>query len=100
MPKSIHRPEHQVFTALCRDVRKQAGLSQEALADKLKRPQTFVSSVERGLVRQDFLQLRDWCTRCGTTVAELALEFETRMRAQRRTLKVSKPATKKREPGS
>jgi transcriptional regulator with XRE-family HTH domain len=80
MPKSIHRAEFLVLCELLRDVRLQAGLTQTVLAKKLKRPQTFVSTVERGLVRQDFLQLRDWCLRCGTTLEALSAEFEVRLK--------------------
>ncbi|MBN8741085.1 MAG: hypothetical protein BGP24_20060 [Lysobacterales bacterium 69-70] len=80
MPKSIHRPEHAQLVSLLRELRLRAGLTQAALARKLKRPQTFVSTVERGLVRQDFLQLRDWCARCGTSVSALSDEFEVRLK--------------------
>jgi transcriptional regulator with XRE-family HTH domain len=90
MPKSIHRPEHQVVCAVLRDVRLNAGLTQEVLAKKLKRPQTFVSTVERGLVRQDFLQLRDWCTKCGSTVADMATEFEVRLAAKKKSTRGAK----------
>jgi len=84
MPKSIHRPEHAELVALLRELRLRAGLTQAALARKLKRPQTFVSTVERGLVRQDFLQLRDWCARCGTSVSALSDEFEARLKETKR----------------
>jgi transcriptional regulator with XRE-family HTH domain len=96
MPKSIHRPEHQLFTDLLRDMRKQAGLTQATLAKKLKRPQTFVSTVERGLVRQDFLQLRDWCKRCGVSVADLALEFEAQLSIRNKAGKATKKTAGRR----
>lgn len=84
MPKSIHRPENVTLITLLREVRLRAGLTQAVLAQKLKRPQTYVSTVERGLVRQDFLQLRDWCLRCGTTLAVLADEFEGRVKESKK----------------
>lgn len=84
MPKSIHRAEYLVLCELLRDVRLHAGLTQAALAKKLKRPQTFVSTVERGLVRQDFLQLRDWCLRAGTTLEALSAEFEVRLKESKK----------------
>jgi transcriptional regulator with XRE-family HTH domain len=80
MPKSIHRFEHTLLCDLLRELRQRAGLTQAVLARKLKRPQTFVSTAERGQVRQDFLQLRDWCARCGTTLSALADEFEARLK--------------------
>lgn len=84
MPKSIHRDEHLLVRQLLREVRKRAGLSQVELAVRLGRQQTYVSTSERGLVRQDFLQLRDWCAECGTTLAALAQEFEDRLKASQR----------------
>jgi len=92
MPKSLHRPEHKLFMALLRDMRRHAGLTQEVLAEKLKRPQTFVSAVERGRVRQDFLQLRDWCGYCGTTVARLADDFEEKLTIRKNALKRAREA--------
>ncbi|MBL8297787.1 MAG: helix-turn-helix transcriptional regulator [Rhodanobacteraceae bacterium] len=92
MPKSIHRAEYLVLCELLRDVRLQAGLTQVALAKKLKRPQTFVSTVERGLVRQDFLQLRDWCVRCGTDLQALSAEFEVRLKEAKKGARRAKAA--------
>lgn len=39
------------------DVRKQAGVSQDELADRLEKPQSFVSACERGQRRIDLLEL-------------------------------------------
>jgi transcriptional regulator with XRE-family HTH domain len=38
------------------DSRKKAGLSQDALADRLKRPQSYVSKFERGERRLDVVE--------------------------------------------
>lgn len=92
MPKSIHRAEFTVIRELLREVRLRAGLTQADLARKLKRPQTFVSTVERGLVRQDFLQLRDWCVKCGTTLSAVSDEFELRVKAAKKAERVTKKA--------
>jgi hypothetical protein len=54
-------------------------MSQEALARELGRPQTFISAVERAIIRVDYLQIRDWCRACGTTVAKLATQVERRL---------------------
>ena len=79
--KSIHRAEYSVFCQLLRDTRRAAGLSQVTLAQQLGRPQNYVSAFERGKLRQDFLQLRDWCHACGTDVVALATAFEERWAA-------------------
>jgi len=54
-------------------------MSQEDLAQELGRPQTFVSAVELAKVRVDFLQIRDWCRACGTTVAKFVAQVERRL---------------------
>jgi transcriptional regulator with XRE-family HTH domain len=83
MPKSLTRPEYRVFCALLRDTRLRAGISQESLARHMEKPQTFISGVERGQLRLDFLQIRDWCQCCGTSVSKLALLFERRLKRRR-----------------
>ena len=83
MPKSIHRRENDLLSEVLRDVRMAAGFSQVLLSEKMKRSQSFVSTAERGLVRLDFLQLRDWCALCGTTVNAFSDTFEQRLKQQR-----------------
>ena len=78
MPKSIHNDDYKIFCALLREVRERAEVSQMALAHHMKRTQTFISAAERAEVRLDFVQIREWCLGCRTTVAKLALLFERR----------------------
>lgn len=56
MLKSIHSPAQQVFCSLLRDERKKAGLSQNLLAERLNKPQSFVAKVEKGERRLDLLE--------------------------------------------
>lgn len=76
--KSIHRPEYQAFCTVLRDLREEAKLRQSDLAAKLGVPQAYVSAYELGKVRQDFVQLRDWCEACGRSLADLVAAFEDR----------------------
>lgn len=60
MPKSIHSAEYKMLTELLIATRKRAGLTQQQLADKLGRPQSWVAKTEGGERRLDiieFLQL-------------------------------------------
>lgn len=59
MPKSIYREPYKQLCAILIARRKAAGLSQYALADKLKRPQSFVAKVEGGERRIDVLEFLD-----------------------------------------
>lgn len=54
--KSLRRPEHQVLCNLLVQARHKAGLSQEILAKRLKRPQSFVAKYEGSERRLDVLE--------------------------------------------
>ncbi|AKJ66933.1 XRE family transcriptional regulator [Pandoraea thiooxydans] len=60
MPHPIHDPRYQRIAALLADLRKQRGLLQQDLADRLGRPQAFVSKVESGVRRLDLIELTDY----------------------------------------
>jgi len=48
MATSIHSPRHQLLRKLLVEQRSKNGLTQQALADLLGRPQSFVSKYENG----------------------------------------------------
>ena len=75
-PKSIYRPEILAVVGLLRGLREVTGLNQTAFATKLGRSQAYVSQAERGAVRLDVLQLRDWCHACGTDLVTFAQDIE------------------------
>jgi transcriptional regulator with XRE-family HTH domain len=56
MSKSIHSPEHLRLRELLITVRKAAGLTQEEVAGRLKRPQSFVAKYEGGERRIDVVE--------------------------------------------
>ncbi|UGB44704.1 helix-turn-helix domain-containing protein [Frateuria edaphi] len=78
--KSLYRPENQAFLATLRAVRTRAGLTQKDLGDLLGRSQNYVTAAERGAVRLDGLQIRDWCKACGTDLVAWAREVEKTLR--------------------
>lgn len=53
--KSVHRPDNQAVLDSLRELREDADLLQSELAERLGRPQSFVSSAERGVIRLDAL---------------------------------------------
>lgn len=77
--KSVHRDEFSLYTELLRAIRQEAGHTQISIAAKLGRPQNQISTIERGKVRLDFLQLRDWCLACNTTLVAMAARFDERL---------------------
>lgn len=54
--KSVHTAQQQAFCALLRQARLKAGLTQHALAERLKKPKSFVAKVEGGERRLDVLE--------------------------------------------
>jgi transcriptional regulator with XRE-family HTH domain len=54
--KAVRTPKYIQLRQLLVDARKNAGLSQDALADRLKRPQSYVSKFERGERRLDVVE--------------------------------------------
>lgn len=60
MPKSVYSPAYERLRELLIQARKEAGLTQNELASRLGRPQSYVSKYENGERRLDlieFLQL-------------------------------------------
>jgi transcriptional regulator with XRE-family HTH domain len=54
MPSSLHSQSYQAFRALLISSREAAGLTQVQVAERLGKPQSFVSKYERGERRLDF----------------------------------------------
>ncbi|PLZ02683.1 XRE family transcriptional regulator [Burkholderia sp. WAC0059] len=60
MVHPIHDPRYQRIADLLAELRKERGLLQQDVADRLGRPQAFVSKVESGLRRLDLIELMDF----------------------------------------
>lgn len=55
---------------LLRQWREEAGLTQRALAAKLRKPHSYVHKVETGGRRIDPVEFADWCRGCRVDPAE------------------------------
>ncbi|MDD2776704.1 MAG: helix-turn-helix transcriptional regulator [Gallionella sp.] len=56
MLSSLHNPDYQIFRSLLIKERELSGLTQVQLAEKLGKPQSYVSKYERGERRVDFAE--------------------------------------------
>lgn len=56
MKKALYERSYAAFTELLKEERRNAGLTQAALAKKLRRPQSYVSKYERGDRRLDVIE--------------------------------------------
>jgi transcriptional regulator with XRE-family HTH domain len=54
--KSVHSPDQAAFCGLMIGARKAAGLTQQALALRLKKPQSFIAKYEGGERRLDVVE--------------------------------------------
>lgn len=56
LTKSLHLPEHRALCDLLTTTRRKAGLTQQVVAKRLKRPQSFVAKYEGGERRLDLIE--------------------------------------------
>jgi transcriptional regulator with XRE-family HTH domain len=78
--RTIYTAEHRKVVALLRTIRQEAGLRQVDVAERLGRPQSFVSKYESGQRRLDLIELRAICQALGTSLPK----FVRRLQGQRR----------------
>ena len=76
MEKSLYSREYALFLKVLRQMRKQAGLTQITLAERIRATQTFVSKCERGERRIDFVEVSEWCSALGIEMGELLQRFD------------------------
>lgn len=57
MSKSIHSSEYKTVIKKLREAREAAGLTQQEAAEKLGKPQSYISKIERGERRLDIVEL-------------------------------------------
>jgi transcriptional regulator with XRE-family HTH domain len=78
--RELGSSRHEILRRLLRERRERANLSQQEVADRIGRGQTFVSAVERGQHRVSVLELLDFAEAIGFDAAS----------ALRRVAKVAK----------
>lgn len=71
LKKSIYSEKHKKLCELMIRARKDAGFTQQELADKIKRPQSFIAKYERGERRLDLIELIEISKFIGLNVEDL-----------------------------
>jgi transcriptional regulator with XRE-family HTH domain len=71
--------EYEIFVTLLIEARKKAGLSQQELAARLKKPQSFVSKYERGERRLDVVEFLHVARALGVPATEIITEIEKKL---------------------
>jgi transcriptional regulator with XRE-family HTH domain len=85
MGKSIGTSEQKKLLTLLRQIRIDAGLRQIDLANRLKRPQSFVSKYESGERRLDLLEVRQVCKAAGINLTSFAAQLERSLKPKLKT---------------
>jgi transcriptional regulator with XRE-family HTH domain len=75
MRKSTHTPHFEALRARLAELRKEAGLTQRQLAEKLGREHSFVWRVEKGERRLDLVEFYWVCRELGVDAAETYSEL-------------------------
>ena len=71
MAKSLHSKAYKRLTELLVRARHNAGLTQQQVADKLGKPQSFVAKYEKGERRLDLIEFIDICRAIGANPTEI-----------------------------
>ena len=79
MEKSLYTRNQKLFLNLLRQVREEAKLRQEDVAELLDKPQSFVSKYESGERRLDVLELREICIALRMPLADFIKQLEVRL---------------------
>lgn len=65
MARSLRTPGHLALMQVLKDGRKAMNLTQQELADELRRPQSYVAKVETGERRLDVVEYVEWALAIG-----------------------------------
>jgi transcriptional regulator with XRE-family HTH domain len=84
MVRSVFSNDYKRFLALLIAERKSAGLTQQDLADRLGKPQSFVSKYERGERRLDVVEFIDVARIMGADPGKIIAKLAARTAGLRR----------------
>lgn len=80
MKKSVFTDKYEVFITCLIAERKAAGLTQQQLADRLNKPQSFVSKYERGERRLDVVEFLAVVQATGADACKLIKKIQRESR--------------------
>ncbi len=77
MPKSVFTSQYETFRGLLIEARQAENLTQAELAERLGRPQSFVSKYERGERRLDVVEFLEVARTLGLDPCEIIRKLQT-----------------------
>jgi transcriptional regulator with XRE-family HTH domain len=82
VPTSVFSPQYQLFLQHFLAARKTKKLSQEFVANKLHKPQSYLSKCQTGERRIDVIELYNYCQAVGISFSDFAKELENDLKQQ------------------
>ena len=71
MTQSLHTKEYEAFVALLIKTRKASGMTQQDVADKLGKPQSYIAKIEGGERRVDVVEFAKLAEAMGSDPVKL-----------------------------
>ena len=75
MARSLRTPGHQALMQVLTETRKLKGITQQELANRLDRPQSYIAKVETGERRLDVIEFIEWCSNLSADPSEKLKEI-------------------------
>jgi transcriptional regulator with XRE-family HTH domain len=82
MARSVFSPGYAILIGGLADARRQAGVTQVQLAERLNKPQSFISKIERGERRVDVLEFCAIARALGSEPSKLMAGIEVGLPAE------------------
>ena len=79
MPRSVFTSDYHTFREMLVDARKQTRMTQNQLAARLRRPQSFVSKYERGERRLDVVEFLQIASALGKDPAAFLKQLKRKL---------------------
>lgn len=79
MPKSVFTDAYKTFLDVLIQARKEAGVTQAELAERLSKPQPWVSNIERGIRRVDVIEFIAICGALGHNARDVFERLQVRI---------------------
>lgn len=78
MEKSIFTAEYNAILRKLRALRREKGVSQAVLAERLGQTQSFISKCERGERRMDIVEVHQFCRAIGISFLDFIRDLDIR----------------------
>ena len=80
MPNPIHQSNYKLFREMLTSIRLEKGLLQSDVADRVRKPQSFISKYERGERRLDFAEFVQIAEALDIDAADFLREYKARLK--------------------